>query len=340
MSYRRSFSRRVSVPYSGSVSYHYPASQSGGSGTAHYSGTAYEDVTVNVYVDTEPFDESVGNTNDKVNLLTGAVVATEAAEIAAIELGSKKIAKSIVSGFFGLIRSDISQQVMELTKSIESTLLHLKELGKRCTDKQRQMEVDYNRLANNYMKIFGDLNSELEHRIRELDKPAFVFRKDCVEQTDRMVSNDSISTVTVSASEESALRAQIQASFVKKRAMDTIATANRYLLKQKATADTIDMSMLDSHAEGDRFVPVCYVETVSENNLRNRSVYQPQDHAVSESQHLIEMLKNASFGMGNEEAVARFFNQEVASCFNTSGEHENRVRDMVLKLFSDNRKHK
>lgn len=337
MSYKRSFSRRISVPYRGSVNYTYPASEHGGSGTAYYQGTAYEDVSVNVYVDTNPFDESVGNTNDKVNLLTGAVVATEAAEVAAIELNSKKVAKTIVSGFFGLIRSDISQQVMELTKKIESLLLHLKELGSRCADKQRQMEVDYNRLANNYMKIFGDLNSELDHRIHELDKPAFMFRKDCVEQTDRMTSDDSISTVTVSASEESALQAQIQASYVKKRALDTISIANRYLLKQKATADTINMSMLASHVEGDRFVPVCYMETIQENDLHDRSVYQNAEYPVAEAPQLVEMLKNVSYSKGNEESVSRFFNQEVASYFNTPGDHEKRVREMVLKLYSENK---
>ena len=338
MSYKRSFSRRISVPYEGSVSYHYPPSQNGGSGTAHYSGTAYEDVTVNVLVDTMPFDASVGNTNEKVNLLTGAVAATEAAEIVAIEENSKKVASTIISGFFGLSRSDISQQVMELSKSIESLLYHLKELGKRCVDKQRQMEVDYNRLANNYMKIFGDLNSELDHRIHELDKPVFVFRKECVEQTDRMASDDSISTVAISAAEESALQAQIQASFVKKRALDTIETANRFLLKQKSTATTINKSMLDAHQEGDRFVPICFMETVGENNVRDKSVYQPQDHPVSESSQLIEIMKDVSYDNSNEEFVSRFFNQEVATHFNNSGEHDKRVREMVLKLYSNNRK--
>ena len=44
MSYSRSFSKTIAIHYSGSVSY--PASQSGGS--VSYSGTAYEDVVVNI----------------------------------------------------------------------------------------------------------------------------------------------------------------------------------------------------------------------------------------------------------------------------------------------------
>jgi hypothetical protein len=120
--------------------------------------------------------------------------------------------------------------------------------------------------------------------------------------------------------------------------LDTIETANRFLIKQKATAATINVSMLDAHEEGNRFVPVCFMETVGENNVRNKSVYQPQEHPVSESSQLIEMMKDYSYGNSNEESVSRFFNQEVAAHFNNSGEHENRVREMVLKLFSDNRK--
>ena len=341
MSYTKSFSRRISVPYSGSVSYHYPASQSGGSGTAYYSGTAYEDVYVNVHVDTDPFDASVVNTNGKVNSLTGAITATEAAEIAAIETSSKKVAQTIVKGFFGLIRSDISQQVMELTKSIESHLYHLKEMGKRCVDKQRQMEVDYNRLANNYMKIFADLNNELDHRIHELNRPVFDFRKDCVAQTDRMVSDDLISTVTVSASEEAALLAQIQASFVKKRAMDTIDTANRFLSKQKATANTIDRSMIKDQTEGSRYIPVCFMETVGENRCIDRKVYQPDEGPVSDPRQLVDRLKDVVVGVnqyGNEEAVTRFFNQEVAAQFKGADGHESRVRNTILKLYNINAK--
>lgn len=100
MSYRRSYRERISVHYSGSVSY--PASQNGGS--VSYSGTEYEDVAVNIEVDTSPFDSSVAGCNTSVNLLTGAVVATEAAQIAAVDQNAKKVGSTIVEGFFKTIR--------------------------------------------------------------------------------------------------------------------------------------------------------------------------------------------------------------------------------------------
>ena len=165
MSYRRSFHKTIVVHYSGSVSYSYPASQNGGSGTAHYSGTAYEDVQVNIDVETTPFDNSVAHCNNSVNVLTGAVVATEAAQVASIDSNAKKIGSTIVEGFFKTIRSEISQQISELSSRLDATLMHLHKMAKRCVEKQKQMESDYNGVSNRYMKIFDDLNNELANRI-------------------------------------------------------------------------------------------------------------------------------------------------------------------------------
>ena len=57
MSYSRRYHTQIAVHYSGTVSY--PASQSGG--TTSYSGTAYEDVTIDVDVDTTRFDAEVSH---------------------------------------------------------------------------------------------------------------------------------------------------------------------------------------------------------------------------------------------------------------------------------------
>ena len=119
MSYSRSFSKTIAIHYSGSVSY--PASQSGGS--VSYSGTAYEDVVVNINVDTDAFDSSVRHCNNSVGALTGAVVATEGAQVASIRQNAIKIGQTIVDGFFSTVRSEISQQITELKNRISLSLL-------------------------------------------------------------------------------------------------------------------------------------------------------------------------------------------------------------------------
>ena len=47
-----------------------------------------------------PFEKSINVCNESVGGLTGAVVATEAAQIASINANAKKIGSTIVKGFF------------------------------------------------------------------------------------------------------------------------------------------------------------------------------------------------------------------------------------------------
>ena len=100
MSYNRRFTRRVAVPYSGSMTVNYPASEHAGSKTVYYNGTAYEDVEVDIHVDTSPFDASVAICNDHVNALTASVGAMNTAQCIAITENADKVSKSIIDGFF------------------------------------------------------------------------------------------------------------------------------------------------------------------------------------------------------------------------------------------------
>ena len=117
MSYSRFYT--VSVPYSGTVSY--PASESGGSKS--YSGSVPVDITIEV--DTDDFDASVDRCKGHVNGLTAAVAATEAAEVEAKKLSSRKIAQSILKGFFNYVGADLSQKIKELHSSVESLFFAL-----------------------------------------------------------------------------------------------------------------------------------------------------------------------------------------------------------------------
>ena len=112
MSYRQTIRRTISIHYSGTVSY--PASKSGG--TVGYSGVVHEDVEVNVDVDTEPFDKSVDNCNQHVNLLTGAVVVAEAEQTKSIKDNAIKVGNAIIGGFFKTVQSEISQSLKVTNK--------------------------------------------------------------------------------------------------------------------------------------------------------------------------------------------------------------------------------
>lgn len=335
MSYTRRFNKRIAVHYSGTVSY--PPSQSGG--TKSFSGTAYEDVTININVDTDDFDYSIGECNEKVDGLTGAVVATETAQVVAINNNAKKIGKTIIDGFFKTVQSEISQQVMELSVNIDSLLIHLKELSKRCLEKQKQMEVDYNRISQRYLKIFEDLNKELENRIYELDKPAFTVKRISDKNTSRITGDTSFGTVAVSGMENSILEARIGASIVKRNALSAINKATKFLDCQKETDAVIANNILPGNSSGTYYSPVCYVETHSENEIIDREIYATESVAPGYIERLkknIDYTTLENCDKEKMEKINRDFNNEVSKHFNTSDAHSNRVRDYITQLFNNN----
>ena len=138
MSYSKSFHASVSV--SGTVSIHYPASESGGVATANYYDTVPIDWTV--YVDTDPFDSSVARTEMALDALTGSVVALNAAQIESIRCSSQKVAGSLSSGFFRLIGKDLSENMVAQVNTIRSKFALLMQYSKDLLAKQERMDED------------------------------------------------------------------------------------------------------------------------------------------------------------------------------------------------------
>lgn len=334
MSYIRSYREKIAVKYSGSVSY--PASQNGGS--VSYSGTEYEDVTVNINVDTSPFDDSIAGCNTSVKYLTGAVVATEAAHIVSIDTNARKIGSTIIEGFFKTIRSEISQQIAELSQKIEAHLMHLRELGKSCKSKKSQMERDYYRISSRYGKIFEDLNNELSNRIHELNKPAFSFKKECDNHAFRSSGNDLVSTVAVFGSEAGELQTRLSASVTKKRALDTINQAHLFLWKQKKLENTVNQCMLNESLTARIYAPVCYLETLNQHSQIDKSVYTSSVIPSECSGELIDGFGKQEWSLiqNGKDSIKRYFNAEVNSSVIDNSLHSSRVNEMIVKIFDVN----
>lgn len=335
MSYRRSYSQTIAVNYSGSV--YYPKSESGG--YASYNGTAYETVYVDIDVDTTPFDHSVDGCKNSVNMLTGAVAATEAAQIAVINKNAKKIAGTIIQGFFKTIQSEISQQISELSQKLDAHLLHLHEMAKSCVDKKRQMEKDYNRTSSKYLKIFNDLNKELENRIFEIDKPAFMFKKSIERHAGSAQDNEKASTAVLFGLEEGGLQAKICASIAKKRTLNAINQANVFLWKQKKLDTTINHSMLNENKAATCFLPVCFLETSDENSKIGKQVFQPDYFPPINPDELMDNFKNQHWtitGKETKDNIRRYFNSEVNQAYPANSPYEIRVKEMIVKIFDVN----
>jgi hypothetical protein len=335
MSYTRRYSEVVSKTVT--VNYSYGASEHGGSGSK--TVTVDVPVDVNIHVDTHPFDASINSCNNTVNLLTGAVVATEAAQIASIDSNAKKVAGTIIEGFFKNIRFEISSQVMELKQRIDARLMHLHELSKQLIAKKVQMEMNYNRTANRYSKIFDDLNNELSNRIFELNKPAFHFKRLADSHSQRTSNNDLVNVVAVSGKEAGSLQAKISASITKKRALDAISQANIFLVKQKCLQRTINQSMLNNTTVCRYFTPVCFMETKNEKDQIGKSLYPSDSLPEMQANRVIDNFQTKQWSAlpkDSREKIARYFNVELSNAYPTADLHTNRVKDTIMKIFDFN----
>jgi hypothetical protein len=228
---------------------------------------------------------------------------------------------------------------MELSQRIDAQLLHLRELAKNCVAKQKQMETDYNRISSRYLKTFDDLNNELGNRIFELDKPAFVFKKNIDNHSNRTYDNDLVSTVAVFGRESGDLQAKISASIAKKRALNTINQSSLFLWKQKKLQSTINRSMLNENYSATRFFPVCFIETNGEKNQINKNVYQPDFLPKINQNEMFENFKVQNWTDANKEKkenIQRYFNSEINNVHTSNNQHDERVRNMIVKIFDVN----
>lgn len=314
MSYRRSYTGYVH--YSGTVSY--PASQNGGS--VSYSGS--EPVYITIDVDTNAFDASVGHCNNAVNALTGAVVATEAAQVESKRQASKQIASTIVKGFFDYVGADLSQKIKELSSKCESLFIALMGHKDNCLSKSKQMQDDYNRISKRYSKIFEDLDKETVSRIEVLDKPTFQFAESAQNLVDRNSNTELLGISTISANESIKLETVLSCSHVKQQASVLLDKANCYLQGTYRLANSVRDMLDDSQAENDILLPVMFVESVK--NIENKETriigtddsFTPSGDAVDSTLRSKFMSKDVEWGNMNSndfDKVISYLNAEVQS---------------------------
>lgn len=314
MSYRRSYTGYVH--YSGTVSY--PASENGGS--VSYSGS--EPVYITIDVDTNAFDASVGHCNNAVNALTGAVVATEAAQVESKRQASKQIASTIVKGFFDYVGADLSQKIKELSSKCESLFIALMGHKDNCLSKSKQMQDDYNRISKRYSKIFEDLDKETVSRIEVLDKPTFHFAESAQNLVDRNSNTELLGISTISANENIKLETVLSCSHVKQQASVLLDKANCYLQGTYRLANSVRDMLDDSQAENDILLPVMFVESVK--NIENKETriigtddsFTPSGDAVDSTLRSKFMSKDVEWGNMNSndfDKVISYLNAEVQS---------------------------
>jgi hypothetical protein len=122
-----------------------------------------------VMLDTSPMAESLDSVTRHVDASAAAVAAMEAAVIENEIISARTICKNVDSGFFSLIRSQISQASIACYTEMSSKLLLLKEHNVKVSSIQKQLERDYQKVKRRYVKLFKSLADALEARIKAFD---------------------------------------------------------------------------------------------------------------------------------------------------------------------------
>lgn len=331
MSYRRSYTGYVH--YSGTVSY--PASELGG--TTSYSGT--EPVYITIDVDTDAFDASVDRCTDAVNALTGAVVATEAAQVESKRRASKQIASSIVKGFFDYVGADLSQKIKELASKCESLFFALMGYKENCLSKSKQMQDDYNRISKRYSKIFEDLDKETVSRIEVLDRPTFQFAETAQNLIDRNSNTELLGISTISANESIKLETVLSCSHVKQQASILLAKANNYLQGTYRLANSVRDMLDESQVEEDIMLPVMFVESVLNSENKETKIIGTDEEFTPSGESIDSQLRSRFMSKDVEwddmktedfEKVISYLNADVQS-----GQMEDRTLKTMLGLLND-----
>jgi len=341
MSYSRSYqgvvSKTVSVPYS------YPASQNGGSSSK--SVTVEIPVSIGIDVDTNPFDQSINGCKGDVNLLTGSIVATESAHIAAKVLSSKKISESIVSGFFGLIKSEINQQLTELKPRVDALLIELVQHQQNCISKKQQFEGDFARIAERYTKIFFDLDKELKNRILSLNQSAVGVHAKLTTHVHRSFSDISTGISTVHNKEGGNLQASISTSGLKQKALSLIGSAKNYLFSEKNLSKQLNEILfpVESRNVNNIYSPVLYFETKNKANGNDGITISSENISslFGNESKLTKMFTDANhdwnkLSESSKENINTYLQLELRSDGNQNQAMSPRVAQQLMKLWTSN----
>jgi hypothetical protein len=219
-----------------------------------------------ISVDTTPLAHKVDSVSGHVMSTTAAVTAMEAAVIATEKESSRELCKNINSGFFSMIKYQISQKLVAAKTSMDAKLITLNQYNKALDSLKNQMERDYHMIARRYLKLFHSLDKVLETRINELDKPVMnlaEIKKNIVFSRYR----DSGSTVIGAAEETVMITQQALAAKLKQKtafAIDTLETSINQTQSYNNQLDSIlEEGQSGVSKEGPVYIPVIFSETES-----------------------------------------------------------------------------
>ena len=286
-------------------------------------------------VDTAPMAAELQSVSNHVKGTTAAVVTMQTAVIAAENKGANKVCSNVNRGFFTLMRSQISQKIANKQSRVEALIMQLGQQKRQLLSIKTNMEREYGRIAERYLRIFTSINKELESRIRQIDQPVFeLVNKHMMTSSNRM--NALSGWVTTSQVEGITQSQQILVSKMKHNAQVALEQSTEFL-SQIGEQRVLTGKVLISNPMGNESktcqIPVVIWETLNDNSgIPRTEVNTPEALAKIHSDQINNVIRESEtlpWGEDQSSMVAEEFMSIVDSSASTP-----RVKDMIKKMFA------
>ena len=329
------------IPYSGHARVSYPASQTGGSTSVSYSGQVA--VNIQVYVDSDPVENSVGNCKHQLDLLTGTLVATEAAQVKSIHENAQQIAKSFTDGFFSVVRSNLTQCIAENRTVADSRVMKLLQMSAAIQQKTAQMQQDFHRIADRYTQVFDDLDREASRRIKAIDAAVFGFAAQIDSQTSRPIRSALSADAVLGATEQLEATNTLVAAGVRQRTHSLLQRAHAYLTTHKSLGLVLNKVLRPEKLTDEtlHFLPVMQVITDDPQQGVHEEIFAPiagpclPDSAALTDNGAVFRLADGWGPMDDEtrEKISKLLLERVSGLHGEEGSHASRVARQIWALW-------
>lgn len=294
MSYSKTYTG--AVPYSGSVRYTYsygPSEHGGtGSGVAHYSGEV--PVSVSLFVDTDPFDSSVADCSNSVRSLNGAVISMNSAQVASIIDSANKVSTHVISGFFKMIGSELTQNMAALEAKFKAVFELLTTRSKTLEKQQIVMQDDYSRVSGRYNKVFKNLDEELEKRIVALDKNVFEISKRVQGEQLHSETSRKVTQFLIGVNEDEIVQQQLLIANAKARVLQAMDGLAANVVQETTYSKKVNSIVTDKTCKSGEpnYIPVIFTESSNLNSdmMDYNCVSNPK--SMESVQKINEAVKN------------------------------------------------
>lgn len=274
MSYREVFQRVITIRGEKKVSIN---------GEEHRIQYVHEEpVTIEIEVETEPFDHSVSEAEHRIHDLTNSVTQAGMAQVAAKRASAAIVSDAIVKGFFNKIKSEIHQHLAQIKPKVSALFLELRQYQDVCVNRRRQLESDFNNIAERYTGIFATLDRELQNRIGTLNDPLNILQGHVSRQLDKAFVAVGGALLPLIDQKGGGMPVMLQAASVKFKALDLVGHATNYIKAEMQLSSTMRRVLL---AEGcstkeEKYVPVLYIEKLEPDAAIDKVVYA-NEHATA-----------------------------------------------------------